>query len=208
MTDAAAAELLQKLAIGGELAISHTNGANLPFARNWAYHLQRAGVRNFAMIATDDEALDVLERELPARVVRCPDAISGAQDRTQPLRYRSAGWTRLMFAVPKMVRWVLRMEIDVLWMDTDVIALSDPFPVLHGLLGDKSREQLSVLASVDGRVPDEALGECTVSYSNDARWGASSGGWKLCGGLFYIRHSAVCSRAAVAIAAVAAVTPP
>ena len=128
-SDAAAARLLRSVAIGGEVAISHTNGANLPFARNWYAHLQRAGVRNFAMIATDDEAQDALQRELPSQVVRCPDAIAGAHGRAQPLRYRSAGWTRLMFAVPKMVRWVLRMELDVLWMDTDVVAITDPFPV-------------------------------------------------------------------------------
>eukprot|EP00966_Prymnesium_polylepis_P049493 1145857-Prymnesium_polylepis.1 len=145
-------------------------------------------------IATDDEAHAALRDELPSQVVRCPDAIAGAHGRAQPLRYRSAGWTRLMFAVPKMVRWVLRMELDVLWMDTDVVALSDPFPVrapppavcararsraarrsalraqgkerarrvrraalqvLHRLIGGQPREALSLLASVDGRFPDE-----------------------------------------------------
>ena len=34
-----------------------------------------------------------------------------------------------MFAVPQMVRWLLSLELNILWMDTDVVALSDPFPV-------------------------------------------------------------------------------
>ncbi|KAL1504223.1 hypothetical protein AB1Y20_010632 [Prymnesium parvum] len=188
-SDPVARRVLRKLAIGGQLAVSHTNGANLPFARNWYAHLQRARVRNFALIATDEEAFAALSRELPSRVVRCPHTIAAHRGRAQPLRYRSSGWTRLMFAVPKMVRWVLRMDVDVLWMDTDVVTLSDPFPVLSTLLEGKSREELSLLASVDGRVPDENVGECRVSYSKELRWGGSAGGWKLCGGLFFIRHS-------------------
>ena len=45
-----------------------------------------------------------------------------------------------------------------------------------------------LLASVDGRVPDENLRECSQVYSADSRWGRSASGWKLCGGLFYLQH--------------------
>ena len=46
-----------------------------------------------------------------------------------------------------------------------------------------------LLASVDGRVPGDNLHECSRAYSTDVRlWGHSAGGWKLCGGLFFIRH--------------------
>ena len=41
---------------------------------------------------------------------------------------------------------------------------------------------------MDGRVPDEDLRECGKAYSTHPRWGRSSGGWKLCGGLFYLQH--------------------
>ena len=167
------------------MAISHTNEANLPFAANWYMHLQRAGVSNYAIIATDNQAYGRLQRELPSRVVRCPSAISGVGARTQHLRYRSAGWTRLMFAVPKMVRWVVQMDLDVLWMDTDVVALRNPFPIVHQLLTGTERDELGILTSVDGRVPDDDLGECRVSYTADTRWGNSAGGWKLCGGTRY-----------------------
>ena len=75
-----------------------------------------------------------------------------------------------MFAVPQMVRWVLRLGLTVLWMDTDVIALADPFPVIHAQMragsggdvdGVHRRGAPLLLASVDGRVPDENLRECT-----------------------------------------------
>mgnify|MGYP002632866031 CR=1 FL=1 len=187
--DGEAARVLRSVAIDSTLAISHTNEANLLFAANWYTHLERAGVSNYAMIATDDQAYDRLLLKLPQRVVRCPSAISGVVAHSQHLRYRSAGWTRLMFAVPKMVRWVVRMGLDVLWMDTDVVALRDPFPIISELLGGASSEQLGLLASVDGRVPGDNLSECAVSYTSDPQWGRSAGGWKLCGGLFYIRQS-------------------
>lgn len=133
-TDTVNRNLLQKLAIDGELAVSHTNGANLPFARNWYSHMQKAGVHNFAIIATDDEAFDALNSELPKRVVPYPKPISAVRAQTEPLRYRSAGWTRLMFEVPRMVLWVLRMGLDVLWMDTDIAVFSNPFPVQSATL--------------------------------------------------------------------------
>ena len=38
-------------------------------------------------------------------------------------------------------------------------------------------------------MPDEDLHECRRQYSNDyQRWGRSAGGWKLCGGLFYLKR--------------------
>ena len=97
-----------------------------------------------------------------------------------------------MFAVPQMLRWVLAMQLDVLWMDTDVVALADPLPVLRDLLGANasSSPPPQLLASVDGRFPDEDPRECAQYYTAETRWGASAGGSKLCGGLFYLRHGA------------------
>lgn len=167
--------------------MSHTNEANLPFARNWLAHLQRAGVHNFALVATDDGALGALAPALPGRVARCPPRILDLP-RGRPLRYKSSGWTQLMFAVPRILLWVLSLDLSVLWMDTDVVALSNPFPVLHAYLGNGSGAGL--LGSVDGRVPATDLRECGTRYSMDAQWGHSAGGWKLCGGLFYLRRGA------------------
>ncbi len=181
----------------GDLAVTHTTGANLDFARNWYRHLQRAGVRNYALLATDASAHRALLSELPGHVVRCPSWIL-ADDRTPSpterssagYKYRSAGWTRLMFAVPQMVHWVLQLRINVLWMDTDVVALADPFPFIRSELSSAG-EGTSLLGSVDGRVDEARLTECERAYSDDrARWGNSAGGWKLCGGLFYLRHGA------------------
>ena len=183
----------------GNLVVTHTTGANLPFARNWWRHLDRATVLNYVLIATDDMAFAAIEHERPGRAVRCPRAIF-AHAEGRPVSYRSSGWTRLMFAVPRMVRWVLRAGVNVLWMDTDVVALADPFPHIKlqtskGMRGTGSTgaEGGLWLASVDGRVPDENLSECAVSYTRDARWGRSTGGWKLCGGLFYVQpgHAAL-----------------
>ena len=178
--------------------------ANLPFARNWWRHLQRAGVRNFALLATDDEMHATLLAELPAHAVRCPRSIVGGDGNAGgPARYRSASWTKLMFAVPRMVRWVLQIGLNVLWMDTDVVALSDPLAAvraqraeIHGDRGGSNSGSSGgssggvLLASVDGRVPAENPHECERTYTQDARWGRSAGGWKLCGGLFYLEHSA------------------
>ena len=50
-------------------------GSNLPFARNWYAHLQRAGVSSFVLIATDAAALAALRTEVPGHVVRCPPAV-------------------------------------------------------------------------------------------------------------------------------------
>ena len=82
-----------------------------------------------------------------------------------------------MFAVPLMVRWVLRLGLNVLWMDTDVIALANPFPVIraqvvesfreHSKSGSSSGSSGLLLASVDGRVPDEDLRECRQAYSSN-----------------------------------------
>ena len=107
-----------------------------------------------------------------------------------------------MFAVPQMVRWVLRLGVNVLWMDTDVITRVDPFPTIRAELqaaaaaaaeglersgGVTSRGPV-LLASVDGRVPEEDLHECRLAYSAEPRWGRSASGWKLCGGLFYVQR--------------------
>ena len=177
--------------------VSHTTHANLHFARNWYHHLQRAGVRNYALIATDDEALSALSHEIgPRHVVQCPRSIfHGAGDGAAQQSYRSRGWTRLMFAVPRILRWVLSAGLHVLWMDTDVVTVSDPFPLLHRLAAHAPPSAPLLLASVDGRVPDENLHECSRRYTVDARWGKSSGTSKLCGGLFYMR----CSAATVAL---------
>ena len=191
---ASEAATVRAAAAGGSVIITHTTGSNLPFARNWYAHLQRAGVSSFVLIATDAAALAALRTEVPGHVVRCPPAIDacrphGADD--GPRSYRSRGWTRLMFAVPQMLRWVLAMQLDVLWMDTDVVALADPLPVLRDLLGaNASSSPPQLLASVDGRFPDEDPRECAQYYSAETRWGASAGGSKLCGGLFYLRHGA------------------
>ena len=197
----------------GDLAVSHTTGANLPFARNWWRHLELSGVHNFALLATDDSAAEGLSRHLPGHVVRCPRSIV-APTSQGPVGYRSAGWTHLMFAVPLMVRWVLRQGVNVLWMDTDVVALANPFTTIRAqlelvarskdvsdLAGDDAIGDLRgshaigssagtpvLLASVDGRVPEEDWHECAVAYTEDARWGRSAGGWKLCGGLFYLQQ--------------------
>jgi rhamnogalacturonan II specific xylosyltransferase len=188
----------------GDIVVSHTNVANLPFARNWWRHLEVVGVHNFALLATDDDAYVRLRRELQAHAVRCPRSIVDGRSTPGPSRYRSAGWTRLMFAVPLMVRWVLRLGLNVLWMDTDVVALANPFPVIRAQLGQRARMgggadggadddgggRGLILASVDGRFPEEEVSECRRAYSPSARWGRSAGGWKLCGGLFYLRHGA------------------
>ena len=178
----------------GDLAVSHTNAANVPFARNWWLHLQAAGVQNFALLATDDMGYAMLSAALPAHAVRCPRSIVGTSSKDrQPSRYRSAAWTKLMFAVPLMVRWVLRLGLNVLWMDTDVVALANPFPSIRAQLDEADQSggggsRGLILASVDGRVPEEDLHECRSAYTADARWGRSASGWKLCGGLFYLRH--------------------
>lgn len=149
-------------------------------------------VANFALLATDDAAHRALQAELPAHSIRFPRTIF-ANEHGRPVRYRSAGWTRLMFAVPLMVRWVLRQGVNVLWMDTDVVALSNPFPAIYGQLAANALGAVnssgSILASVDGRFPDEDPTECGRAYTTSPRWGHSAGGWKLCGGLFYLSHS-------------------
>ena len=104
-----AAQTLRGLAIDGAIAISHTTAANLDFARNWYLHLQRAGVRNYALIATDEAAHVALAAEIAGHVVECPRTVFRAKDTTAAQAYRSRGWTRLMFAVPRMLRWVLGM---------------------------------------------------------------------------------------------------
>ena len=175
---------------------SHTNAGNLQFARNWWHHLRAAGVDNFALLATDDAAYAALQHELPSRSVRLPHSIFAARDAgSNHNQYRSKGWTKLMFAVPLMVKFVLGAGLDVLWMDTDVVALSNPFPLIHAQLHELSRQGggtvgsgSTLIASVDGRVPEEDLTECGRAYSASARWGSSAGGWKLCGGLFYLQH--------------------
>lgn len=189
-----AAERVRALASSaGDVAVSHTNAGNIPFARNWWRHLLRAGVQNFALLATDDDAFAALDVALPRHSVRCPRAIFSAEA-SGPMSYRSAGWTQLMFAVPRMVRWVLQLRLNVLWMDTDVVTLSDPFPHLRSKLQSpppivRGRAVTQLLASVDGRVPAEDLHECGRAYSADRRrWGRSAGGGKLCGGLFYLQH--------------------
>ena len=200
-----AARILRGLAHDGAIAVTHTTAANLEFARNWYLHLQRAGVRNYALIATDDDAHATLAREVVGHVVAYPLGPTGAAQVAQS--YRSRGWTRLMFAVPRMLHWVLAMGLDVLWMDTDVVALSDPFPLIirhaaaaaaaanagtavartasAGVDGDNAVSRPPpprglLLASVDGRVPDERLTECGRYYSRDPRWRSSSGTSKLC----------------------------
>ena len=185
------ARLLRGIAApSGDIVISHTNAANLPFARNWWRHLEAAAVRNFALLATDDAAHTTLQAELAGHVVRCPRSIVGSTGTRDPSGYKSKGWTKLMFAVPMMVRWVLRLGLNVLWMDTDVIALADPLPAIRAQAAQAAvgHDGPLLLASVDGRVPDEDLHECRRAYSADARWGRSASGWKLCGGLFYLRH--------------------
>lgn len=68
------------------------------------------------------------------------------------------------------------MDLGILWMDTDVVVLHDPFPLLRDLLAaNGAMEGVHLLASVDGRVPDENLHECSHTYSNEARWGKSAG---------------------------------
>ena len=178
-----ATQILLRLAIDGAVAITHTTAANLDFARNWYLHLQRAGVRNYALIATDNEALASLAHEVAGHVVAYPLGHNGVAQAAQA--YRSRGWTRLMFAVPRMLHWVLAMGLDVLWMDTDVVALSDPFPLIrqHAAAANAANAATAVpriasaianastvlpqpprgllLASVDGRVPDDQLTECS-----------------------------------------------
>ena len=66
-------------ASGGSVIITHTTGSNLPFARNWYAHLQRAGVSSFVLIATDAAALAALRTEVPGHVVRCPPAIDACR---------------------------------------------------------------------------------------------------------------------------------
>ena len=210
-----AARILHRLALDGAIAVTHTTAANLDFARNWYLHLQRAGVRNYALIATDDDAHATLAREVTGHVVAYPLGPKGVAQAAQS--YRSRGWTRLMFAVPRMLHWVLAMGLDVLWMDTDVVALSDPFPFIRQHAAAAAAAAAAnagtavpriasasasadnaltppprglLLASVDGRVPDERLTECGRYYSHDPRWRASSGTSKLCGGLFFARSSA------------------
>ena len=219
-----AKRIFHRLALDDAIAVTHTTAANLEFARNWYLHLQRASVSNYALIATDDVAHATLAREVVGHVVTYPLGPKGVAQAAQS--YRSRGWTRLMFAVPRMLHWVLAMGLDVLWMDTDVVALSDPFPLIrqHAAAATAAaaaaaaaataaakagttvpriasasvnadnplspRPRGLLLASVDGRVPDERLAECGRYYSHDPRWRASSGTSKLCGGLFFARSSA------------------
>lgn len=80
---------LHALAEDNMLAVSHTTAGNLPFARNWHAHLRHAGVRNFALIATDGNAFTALREEMGGHLVRCPASILGqvCQVRAQRLLY-------------------------------------------------------------------------------------------------------------------------
>ena len=71
-------------------------------------------------------------------------------------------------------------------MDSDVVTLRDPFPILRKQLAP---QDTMVLASVDGRFPDEDPHECERAYSHEQRWGRSAAQWKLCGGFFYLQSS-------------------
>ena len=187
LSSADAERVLRAAAVNDTLLVSHTNAGNVPFALNWCRALRRAGVANYVLIATDGDALARLRVEEAGHVVRWPDSGAAASSRSDAaqLRYRSRGWTRLMFAVPQMVRWVLQLGLGVLWSDTDVVALRDPWPLVRSLAS--AAPPATLIASVDGRVPADDPHECGASYSVDARWGTSSGGGKLCGGLFYLR---------------------
>ena len=96
-----------------------------------------------------------------------------------------------------MLRWVLAMQLDVLWMDTDVVALADPLPVLRDLLGANASASSppQLLASVDGRFPDEDPRECAQYYTAETRLGRERGREQALRRAFYLRHGARSSRA-------------
>jgi len=113
---------LHALARRGRIAVSHTNAGNLPFARNWFASLMRVGVPNWAIFATDEEAYDILHAEVPNHVLRWHNRASGP--RGSHFAFRSKGWTRVVFAVPRMARFVLELGLAVLWIDTDIVELA------------------------------------------------------------------------------------
>ena len=113
---------LHALARRGRIAVSHTNAGNLPFARNWFASLMRVGVPNWAIFATDEEAYDILHAEVPNHVLRWHNRARGP--RGSHFAFRSKGWTRVVFAVPRMARFVLELGLAVLWIDTDIVELA------------------------------------------------------------------------------------
>ena len=93
----------------GDIVVSHTNVANLPFARNWFASLMRVGVPNWAIFATDEEAYEILHAEVPNHVLRWHNRARGP--RGSHFAFRSKGWTRVVFAVPRMARFVLALAL-------------------------------------------------------------------------------------------------
>lgn len=113
--------------------VAMTNSGNLDFAMNWLNSLRRVGVRDWLIFATDDRTARQLQRKVESadveKIRRMPESLYSGKDDKKHHQYRSAGWTKMMHSVPRLLRWLLFEELKgpVLYSDTDIVWLEQPY---------------------------------------------------------------------------------
>lgn len=177
-TDPELKAVLDKVAINNEVLACVSNAALITgdgkygMLKLWIDGVQRAGVKNFMVIAIDDEVAKTMERLGVAYWRKDPQ-------RTADKANSNHGISALKF---QLIKEFLLLNTSVLLSDVDILTLKDPFKHLYR---DEDVEALS-----DGFDPQTAYGWDDVHDDPKmgwSRWAHTIRVFTLNSGLFYIR---------------------
>ena len=121
-------DILRNVAVNNTIIMISANCGYVNMAQNWILHVTKLGITNFIVIAQDETAFDVLNTYVPGHVVMLdkdhPPDVHVEQD---AFTFASEGFYEICKQRPHMIQSILNQGYNVLYSDTDLVWLKNPF---------------------------------------------------------------------------------
>jgi Nucleotide-diphospho-sugar transferase len=121
-------DLLASIAVNNTVIIAQVNCGYLEFAANWIYHAKQAGVRNYILVAEDENAYDYI-KGFDKQVVRASTMSDRAKKSSSRLtHFGTIEHGELNRHRAEYMSFIIRKGFSVILTDLDAVLLKDPLP--------------------------------------------------------------------------------
>ena len=123
--------ILRNVAVDNTIIMISANCGYVNMAQNWIIHVKKLNITNFIVIAQDENVYDVLSTFVPGHVVMLDrDHPSNVQVESDAFSFASQGFYEICKQRPHMIQSILDQGYKVLYSDTDLVWLKNPFEQL------------------------------------------------------------------------------
>jgi WD40 repeat protein len=120
--------LIKSRAINNDIVVSFSNFSFTDFALNWIKSLQQLKITNYLMFALDQNSYNFfVQRNICSYLIDKTDKLFTEESQN----FGSLGFIAICNVKPWLVHELLKAGFNVVWSDTDIVWLRDPFPVFY-----------------------------------------------------------------------------